>query len=300
MRCYAFEGLTHSQADAFFPFIAALCAAMFFVWMISARSPSPRMQILQRHLRLLLFGAAWCYMARKYFLPDTAPIPLFFSGALILLLLESVLFWMQIKLLNTEEGALTPRYKETSNAWRPGKKFSELKERIEKAGFIKRASYSSKIEGVRPLLLTDFISADSKTLLTVSFVPTARAYLTAACAISFAEETGEVFYTNGIFMPFGLSYPENYKVRFMPLSGVNPEKILKAHARLTKGTELRAIEESALAISNKFSADIEAQCAHDGLLNAPEDVEEYGKLSQEGLFRVWKALFLLNYFGIAK
>jgi|GEM_PF-3181626 len=299
MRGDAFASLDFLTRDTVFFALAALFAASLCVSYANAKFfVSPRLFVISRILRLLAGGLAIGWFLRMLAVPDGQILMLAAGGCLIYLLFESALYWLELKSANLDRPSLFARFAEVPSAWSPEARFLKLKREIEKEGFSKCGASAAVLGDGVSILSTGFISQDRKTLLNVSFLPfAAAAYAVASSAVSFARDGGEVYYTDGVFMPFGLSFPPNYKVRRLPLGGANPLKLLRKHAKLVKGAALAEISETPLEIQNKIYADIEAQASADGLLNAPSDRDEYGVLSSEGLYRVWKSIFTLNYLG---
>ncbi len=300
MRSDAFESIRQFFQDPILLGLSILLLLLLLIGFINGRYlASAKLWVLRRLMRVIFFALGTAYLAQEYFLKDTPFYALFLSGALAYILIDSLVYWNKLTLLNTLYPVIFPTYKEVASSWRPGEKFSKLKNDILEAGFTKNMSLAASVMDEK-IMLTSFISSDKKIFLNVYFMPYLNTYMIATTTLSISENDDTFYGIDATYSPFGLSYPENYKMLYKPLSGGNPLKVLKAHKKFTKGKALKEINFNPLEMQTKVQEDIKMQSAHEGLFNAPANVEEFGVLSSEGLFRAWKSILKLNYLGFLK
>ncbi len=277
--------------------LVALLAARFALSAVNdSRFQSPFLWTIDRWLKLALFSLATACVLKfslgfENFAASAA------VGALVYFGLESLLFWLNISIVSDDDSPLFAPYSETDSAWRPEKKFLDMKRSIESRGFSKSGSFKSGIGREEcKFFLTTFDSSDKKIRLSVKFVPFGKAWLNVFIAESFAGD-GTVFRTEANFIPFGLAFPKNYDAARFPLE-TNPVRLLKKHeSRVEKsGKKIAGLPENPLEWINGELNNIERENVARGFINDRYKASEFGKLTPEGKNRLWWDAVITAYF----
>ena len=97
---------------------------------------------------------------------------------------------------------------------------------------------------------------------------------------------------------YGSFYPGNWNVSRNPWTR-SPEKLLKHHLKRIQELELEEYEIDPVDDINRQQGVLERINIEAGFLVPPHLQDEMGRITWEGRYRVWKEVWLLNYFGIA-
>jgi hypothetical protein len=104
--------------------------------------------------------------------------------------------------------------------------------------------------------------------------------------------------TDNFHIPFAGFYPEKWFVERSPLRRTLPGLLARHRARLA-GETLAAFDLAPLADLNSQQHELDQLNTRLGFLNPQPEREEFGKITQAGRYRVWKEIWMLNYFGRA-
>ena len=106
--------------------------------------------------------------------------------------------------------------------------------------------------------------------------------------------------TDNLYIPFGGFYHENWHVERTPWRRRLASLVARHQRRITQAGETPLAWDTApLDDSNQQQQQMEMINTELGYLLPHADREEYGKITPEGRFRVWKEAWLLDYFGRA-
>jgi hypothetical protein len=106
--------------------------------------------------------------------------------------------------------------------------------------------------------------------------------------------------TDNTFLPFGGFYPENWFLERRPLTR-NFSRLFKSHKKRIENTKEVFVDwdEEVVDDVNQQQKMLEKVNTDMGFLFPIHQREEYGKITWEGRYRVWKEIWMLNYFGKA-
>jgi hypothetical protein len=117
--------------------------------------------------------------------------------------------------------------------------------------------------------------------------------------VAFVSETsdGRVLITDNVFLPYGGIYPRGWTVRRFPAHRRIDTIAAKHHAVLASGDweSVVSVETPVKGWVMKLQGALERANIAGGILNAVEDREEFGKMTGDGRYRIWKEMLLLNY-----
>ena len=145
-----------------------------------------------------------------------------------------------------------------------------------------------------------FLSEDNKTRIQILFIPQRSGAVSMWYTILSQTVEGSRYQTDNTFLPFGGFYPENWYLDRRPLvrsfSG-----LFKAHRRRIENTKevFVAWDEEVIDDVNQQQSTLERVNTDMGFLFPINLRDEYGKITWEGRYRVWKEIWMLNYFGKA-
>ncbi len=215
------------------------------------------------------------------------------------LLLETLYTWMAISAMSQSNMPLFPRFRNNTSGeeWPAQRKLIDLRDWLRKKGFKKQqalvASIGSEID-IRSSIYqdeTDTIRAQ------VLFVPQANGLISHCLTFSSETVDGEHVITDNLNTPYGGFYPENWNVRRKPWTRSAPA-LLKVHCKRIQGLELERYEIDPMDDINQQQGILERTNIEAGFLVPPHLQEEMGRITWEGRYRVWKEVWLLNYFGL--
>ena len=98
--------------------------------------------------------------------------------------------------------------------------------------------------------------------------------------------------------PYGGFYPDNWNVVRRPWTR-SANTLFKLHEKRILNLDLEEYEVDPVDDLNQQQGVLERKNIEEGFLFPPHLQEENGRITWEGRYRVWKEVWLLNYFGIA-
>ncbi|MBD5780981.1 hypothetical protein IEN85_15885 [Pelagicoccus sp. NFK12] len=267
---------------------------------LNTRVTSLKVSVLNRWARWLgvAFGAAYLvYDAGWLNRPFWVIGAIFFLGWL---LIETVYTWLAISALSKSSISLFPRFSEntTGEEWPAQKKLIEIKDWLKSKGFTRSKALLADVGHGLNIRSTVFQSEDQKTRFQILFVPQHNGDIGFCFSFSSETQSGDRFVTDNLYMPYGGYYPDNWAVARKPWTR-DAAKLYKLHLSRIAKLELAAFEFDPLDDLNQQQRELEQINLKQGFLFAPQYQEEHGRITWEGRYRVWKEVWLLNYFGIS-
>jgi hypothetical protein len=219
---------------------------------------------------------------------------------LLWVLLETFYNWMAIDALSRSGLPLFPNYRlgDSSNEWPVDKPFIALRE------VLRKNQYHFLVSAIGQLGTDDIVrcpvyeSVDRTRRIYLYFIPTPTGPLQSFFSISTLLDDGRRIVTDNVYMPYGGFYPENMYVERHPLLRAL-EKLLRLHQHRLDQIGGKAVEWSGDPVQdmNNQQRELEQLNVSLGFLVEPALREEYGNISREGRYRLWKEVWMLNYLG---
>lgn len=261
---------------------------------------SPVIAIANRWLRWVVFSCAiatmstqWGWTGRPFWIIALIAFLLWF-------LLESIYTWIMVAALSRSPIPLFPKFKsnDKGDEWPAHKNFITIRDWLRSNGYKKLKSVRAELEDSVAIRSTIYQDEQAMTRLQVLFFPQRAGNVTACYILSSKSANGDYFITDNVFLPFGGFYPENWYILRKPLIR-SIERMIRLHRRRLKGQEVLCwSEEDALDDINRQQSKLEQTNVQSGFLTPYNQQDEFGRLSKEGRYRIWKEIWLLNYFGI--
>ena len=287
----------------------------------SFRTASPIMAIFSRWAIWILFSFSIAYIAQRLEF-DWSQRPfwvLALSAFLLWFLLETGYNWLAISVLSKSQLPFFPKFRinKDGDEWPNQKRFIQLRDMLRKYDFEKIEALKAEIDEGILLRSTIYQSADKTTRVQILFIPQRGGNVSECFTISsLAKDIGgeekkpikddsEIiccrYVTDNFFLPFGGFYPDSWRLERKPWTRSLPA-LLRRHQQRIKAVVDNLIpwDDSPLDDLNVQQRLIERINTDLGFLFPSNLHEDYGKITWEGRYRVWKELWLLNYLGIAQ
>lgn len=281
------------------PLLGLLLLTTFLGW----RATSPALAIINRWLRWIVFSLGLAALVIEFGWSERPVWLLFFTFFLCWFLLETIYNWVLVGILNWSNMPLFPTYSENQNGdeWPTQPRYIRLREWLREAGFQSIAAVKAPLEDTLVIRSSIYQSSCGTVRIQVTFVPHRLANVFAYYSLVSILEDGRRIITDNVRLPFGGYFPADWEVQRRPLCA-SLEKLYKGHIRRCKraGSALRpwSVEgEDPIEELNRQQERMEKTNTDQGFLLPGMYREEYGNLSMEGRYRIWKEIWLLNYFG---
>jgi hypothetical protein len=285
--------------DILLPFM--LAATLILAW-INGRKASLLLAILNRWLRWITFSTAAAYLAftaNWFEKPFWILFAIFF---LIWFLVETIFHWLAIRALSNSAVPLFPDFIENPQGeeWPAQKRFLAMRKWLKEKAFHYVCALKAELVPGITLRMHVFQSEDAKLRIQILFIPQRSGAVSVCFTVLSQTVDGSRYVTDNMFLPFGGFYPENWYLDRRPLVR-SLVRLHHAHLKRIENTKEVFIpwEEDAVEEVNDQQSTLERVNMEMGFLNPINLREEYGKITWEGRYRVWKEIWMLNYLGKA-
>jgi len=279
--------------------IVALATILVATSLRLRQVPSFRLVLVNRWVRWLLFGFGIAFLAREWEIsvrPYWALAPGFL---LIWILIESVYTWLAVKALSLSDMPIYPRYRPSLDevAWPVLPYFVRAKEEIRELGLSLDSSLSAELGNGLSLRSMLYFSEDRTTRLQVIFTP--RASGSPALFLVFSSHAGDQrWVTDNVWLPFGGLFPDDWSVSRHPFQQSTKGLFARHVANLKRwNAEPMPFGGEAVEQLNEEQERLDLASTAGGILFPKRERPEFGKLTGDGRYRVWKQILLLNYLG---
>jgi len=267
---------------------------------LNDRLASPVMAILLRWLRWIVGSCVMAEMAREAQLTDRPFWALTVSAFLLWFLFVTLYNWLAIRALSESPLPLFPRFalNQSGEEWPTLPRLLRVRDWLRAHGFKQVQALKAEVGGGLYLRTSIYQDADAHTRLQITFLPQANGMLSVCFSLSSQTAGGLRYVTDNLYLPFGGFYPENWLVERSPLRRSLAGLVAHHRARLARAGEVIVPwQTDPLSDLNAQQHELEQINTELGFLFPRAVRDEYGKITYEGRFRVWKEILLLNYFG---
>lgn len=267
---------------------------------IKNRKPSPTLSIAHRWLRWIVSSYCLAYLCVELDWFGKPFEVMFVTTFLGWFLLESAYTWYGIRMINFSGVPIFPKFCLNRNGsfWPNQPKYIIMREWLREEGFREAESLESElIQGVM-LKSMVFVHESGKIRLQILFVPV-RYGVSDYYIFSSKTDDGNMVSTDNIQIPYGGYYPESWEYARKP--GVRSiGKLYKYHTqRIKNKTDTFADwDHEALHEINREQQALEMLNRDEGYLLPAHLHEQYGQISIEGRYRIWKEMWMLRYLGL--
>lgn len=276
-----------------------LVATLILTWW-NGRKASLVIAIMNRWLRWITFSLAAAFLS---FSVDWFAKPfwiLVLAFFLVWFLFETIFHWIAIKALSQSSVPLFPEFKinPQGEEWPAQKKFFILRKWLKENNFQSICSLKAELISEITLRMHVYQSEDAKHRIQILFIPQRYGIVNVCFTIVSQTVEKSRFVTDNMFLPFGGFYPENWLLDRKPLAR-NLLGLYNRHLQRLENTKDVFVtwEHDPLEDVNFQQKTLERVNTDLGFLFPIAQREEYGKITWEGRYRVWKEIWMLNYLG---
>lgn len=288
--------------EALTPFLLPAVAVLFALFYVNLRVASPALAIVIRWLRWVLFAL---FVADTNARLDGIDRPFWVVAAcafLLWFLAEAIFNWLRVSAISLSPLPLFPKFTANTSGdeWPVQQRLLKVRDWLRDEGFTPVQALKAEVGGGIWLRVSVYQSRDGLLRLQVAFLPQDSGAITVCYSLATETRSGRRYVTDNFFLPFGGFYPENWHVERSPWWRGLPGLVARHRRRLAQaGEELVSWDSEPLADLNRQQQLMEQVNTEMGFLLPHADREEFGKITPEGRFRVWREAWLLDYLGIA-
>ncbi len=256
--------------------------------------------VMNRWARWLCVSVGLAFLVDKMEWADRPFWALAIIFFLFWLLLETLYTWVAISAMSQSNMPLFPRFRNNTSGeeWPAQKKLIELRHWLRKNKFKKEQALIANVGYEIDIRSSVYQDATGTIRAQILFVPQSNGLI--SHCISFTSESidGEHFITDNLNTPYGGYYPDSWDVCRKPWTR-SVSRLFKAHTKRIEGFELEKYEIDPIDDINQQQGVLERINIEAGFLVPHHLQEEMGRITWEGRYRVWKEVWLLNYFGLS-
>jgi hypothetical protein len=281
-------------------FLLAAIILSLVLMQLNQRLGSPLVSIADRWVRWLVFAFGAAHLAHDFKLIDR-PYPVLVGVFFLIWFLGETLYnWLIITAESLSPLPLFPRYgvNASGEEWPVQPRLLKIREWLRSQGFRQAQALKAEIGGGIFLRVSVYQDAQATIRVQVTFIPQANGAIAVCYGISSVTADGSRYITDNLYIPFAGFFPENWLVERRPWSR-SLARLLSLHrARLasSKATVV-PFENDPLTELNAAQQELDRLNTELGFLHPQGEREDLGKFTQEGRYRVWKEIWMLNYLG---
>lgn len=283
--------------------IIATCA-ITSLWVslmrVNRRLASPVLTIVNRWLRWVFMAIGPATLATRLEFIDRPFWAVAIGCFLLWFLGETINNWMYVHAESVSPLPLFPRFSANTSGeeWPTNARFLRIRDWLRNQQFKHVQALRAEIGPGIYLRASVYQDAKAETRIEVSFLPLPNRSIAVCYSISSQTVSGFRYVTDNLYLHFGGFYPENWLVERKPLCRSLNRLLVRHRQRLTKANEMiLPWDVDPVTDLNSQQRELEQVNTELGFLMPHAERDDYGKLSYEGRYRVWKELWLLNYFG---
>lgn len=268
--------------------------------LLNSRVSLPAVTIVNRWVRWILFSLGMAYLADEFAWTDR---PFWAVAVLAFLgwfLVESIYHWLAIRALSLSPLPLFPRFVANTSGeeWPTQRRLFAIRDWLRREKFHLAQSLKAEIAPGVFLRLSVYQDSGNAIRLQVAFIPQSSGAF-ALCYTLASRTADDVRYiTDNLHLPFGGFYPENWMIERRPWSRGLRSLVARHRRRIAQmGDALHPWTNEPLDDLNRQQGQLEKVNTELGFLHRHQDRDEFGKISTEGCYRVWKEIWMLNYLG---
>ena len=283
-------------------FITPALVALLLLYYINQRVASPILAIPVRWLRWILFAI---FAAQANEQADFIDRPIGIMVGIFFItwfLCEAGFNWLKVSAISLSPLPLFPRsvINTGGDEWPTQKRLLRVRDWLRINQFTHQQALKAEIGGGIWLRTSVYHNINNTIRLHVLFIPQENGAITVCFSLATLTTGTRRYVTDNLYIPFGGFYPESWNVERHPWRRSLP-RLVALHTKRVKKSGQSAItwEISPSEDSQQMQQHMEVINLELGYLMPHADREEFGKITAEGRFRIWKEAWLLDYFGLA-
>jgi len=284
-------------------FLAPSVALLLLLFYINLRLASPLLAIPIRWLRWILFAVFAAQANSQLGFIDRPEWVIALAAFLGWFLVESAFNWLKVSAISLSPLPLFPRYvvNTSGDEWPTQKRLLKVRDWLRDHRYAPVQALKAELGGGIWLRTSVHHNAEANIRLHTLFVPQESGAITVCYSLTSKTASGRRYVTDNLYIPFGGFYPESWHVERTPWRRALARLVARHEQRLTAaGEQAVAWDTSPIDDINQQQQQMEMINTELGYLQPHADREEYGKITPEGRFRVWKEAWLLDYLGVAQ
>ncbi len=260
----------------------------------------PILVIVYRWLKWISFSLVFALFLQEWEVVDKPFFVLFSTAFLLWFLIESIYTWILVHMISQSEIPLFPRFflNPRKEVWPMELYFFLLKEWTRKNGFRLIQSLKSNLTEETEVIANFLQDAENKIRLQVLFMPSSGGNSYIILNFNSITASNHRFITDNLNIPFGGIYPQDWFIARKPLLK-NIQNLYDLHLERMKNSgevfikwETPPIDDISIQQSILERSNIDA-----GYIFPPQEVEENGRFTSEGRYRIWKQMWTIKYLG---
>jgi hypothetical protein len=287
------------QMEPIYYLVIAMLASLV-LFQLNQRFASPVLAIINRWMRWIIFAVGGAKVAidfgwidRPFWIVALAFFLLWFLG-------ETLYNWLAIHALSVSPLPLFPRFTVNSSGeeWPTNPRLLNIRDWLRSQSFHHVQALRAEVAPGIFLRVSVYQDEASHIRLQITFLPQANGAISVCFSVASQTVSGFRYVTDNLYLPFGGFYPENWLVARYPWRRSLPKLLEQHRRRLTRAKEmLLTWTTDPLADLNAQQVELEQVNTELGFLTPHQDREDFGKMTYEGRYRVWKEIWSLNYLG---
>jgi hypothetical protein len=267
---------------------------------LNQRLASPLLAIADRWLRWVVFAFGAAQLCRDFELVDRPYWVLVAAFFLLWFLGETLYNWLAISALSVSPLPLFPRYAINSSGeeWPVQPRLLKIREWLRAQGFRQAQALKAEVGGGVYLRVSVYQDAAALLRVQVTFLPQPNGAIGLCYTLTSLAADGARYVTDNLTIPFAGFYPENWFVERRPWCRSLPRLLVRHRARLAAaGATPVPFTVEPLPDLNSAQSELDRLNTELGFLHPHPEREDFGKITHEGRYRVWKEIWMLNYLG---
>lgn len=265
---------------------------------INQRMASPVLSLADRWLRWVVFAFGAALLCRMYGILDKPYWVLTVVFFVVWFLAETLYNWLMITAESLSPLPLFPRYvvNNSGEEWPVQPRLLKVREWLRGQGFRQVQALKAEIGGGIYLRVSVYQDTAATMRVQVTFLPQANGAISVCYGVSSLSSDGCRYITDNLYIPFGGFFPENWFVERRPWSR-SLQALLKRHRARLVGVDIAPFSNEPILELNTAQHELDQLNTELGFLHPHAQREDLGKFTQEGRYRVWKEIWMLNYLG---
>lgn len=300
MLCAGLFGRRNSVEPSYFILFAI--AVSLVLMQVNQRIASPLLSIASRWLRWFVFAFGAAEICRIFELVNRPFWALALAFFLLWFLGETLFNWLAITAHSLSPLPLFPRYtvNRSGEEWPVQPRLLMVRKWLRSRGFKQTQALRAEIGSGAFLRVSIYQDAQATIRVQVTFIPHSNGAISACYAVTSMTEDNCRYLTDNLYIPFAGFYPENWYVERAPWRRSLPRLLARHRARLAKaGVSVIPMTSDPVTDLNDAQRELDQLNTDLGFLHPRAERENLGKITQEGRYRVWKEIWMLNYLGLS-
>lgn len=281
-------------------FIVGAIVVSLILLQVNQRLASPLLSIADRWIRWFVFSFGCAQLCDEFKLIDRPFWILALVFFLVWFLVETLYNWLIITAESLSPMPLFPRYAVNTSGeeWPVQPRLLKVREWLRAQGFRQTQALKAEIGPSIYLRLSVYQDAPATVRVQATFLPQANGAIAACYSVTSLSADGVRYVTDNLYIPFAGFFPEHWFVERRPWTRSLPALLRRHRARLEAAqVQVVPFTSDPLADLNTAQHELDQLNTELGFLHPHSDREDLGKFTQEGRYRVWKEIWMLNYLG---